>query len=80
MRDRVLAVLQGQMPDQLPFGERLETWYASHRQVDTLPAGFEGMSLNQVHRCLGMGRPQFVAPYALRAFLRHATPGPRTGI
>jgi hypothetical protein len=46
LRDRAVEVLQGQVPDRLPFVDRLEVWYASHRQAGTLPAEFEGLSLN----------------------------------
>jgi uroporphyrinogen-III decarboxylase len=37
---RVLAVLQGRKPDRIPFIDRLELWFTTHRRAGTLPAEF----------------------------------------
>lgn len=66
MRDRISAVLQGSKPDRLPFIDRMELWYASKSYQDTMPQRFQGMSLNDVHRLVGMGRQKFTAPYAFK--------------
>lgn len=66
MRDRVTAVLKGQTPDRLPFIDRMELWYASNLQNDSLPDRYKGMSLNAVHRAVGMGRQKFSTPYAFK--------------
>ncbi len=66
MRDRITAVLQGKKPDRLPFIDRMELWYASKSYQDKMPQRFRGMSLNDVHRVVGMGRQKFCAPYAFR--------------
>jgi uroporphyrinogen-III decarboxylase len=66
MRDRVTAVLNGQTPDRLPFIDRMELWYASKSNNDALPDRFKGMSLNDVHRAVGMGRQKFSTPYAFK--------------
>jgi uroporphyrinogen-III decarboxylase len=66
MHDRVTAVLQGQTPDRLPFIDRMELWYASKSKNDALPERFKGMSLNDVHRAVGMGRQKFSTPYAFK--------------
>ncbi|MGD2187964.1 MAG: uroporphyrinogen decarboxylase family protein [Desulfobacterales bacterium] len=66
MRDRVTAIIQNKMPDRLPFIDRMEIWYKSKCQDGTLPAKFKGMSLNEIHREVGIGRQKFTAPYAFK--------------
>ena len=66
MRDRVSAVLQNRKPDRLPFIDRMEIWYKSTCQDGTLPAQFNGMSLNEIHQTVGIGRQKFTAPYAFK--------------
>lgn len=64
MHDRVTAVLKGEKPDRPPFIDRMEIWYKSCCQDDTLPEKFRGMSLNEVHKAVGMGQQKFSPPYA----------------
>ncbi len=66
IQERVTAVLQGRKPDRAPFIDRMEVWYKSKHHNGTLPGKFKGMSLNDVHRSVGMGRQKFSAPYALK--------------
>lgn len=66
MRDRLTAILQGQKPDRLPFIDRMEIWYKSKCQDGTLPDEFNRMSLNEIHREVGIGRQKFTAPYAFK--------------
>jgi hypothetical protein len=66
MRDRVTAILQSKQPDRPPFIDRMEIWYKSKCQDGTLPAKFKGMSLNEIHRDVGIGRQKFTAPYAFK--------------
>jgi len=66
MHDRVKAVLQKKKPDRLPFIDRMEIWYKSKCQDGTLPEKFKGMSLNEIHRAIGIGRQKFTAPYAFK--------------
>ena len=68
MRDRVSAILQGERPDRLPFIDRMEIWYKSKCRDGTLPSKFKGMSLNEIHRNVGMGRQKFSAPYAFKLY------------
>ena len=56
MRDRVLAVMTGQTPDQWPFIDRIEIWYKGMLARGTMPKEYDGMSLNQVHAAVGIGR------------------------
>jgi Uroporphyrinogen decarboxylase (URO-D) len=66
MHERMMAVLQGRKPDRHPFVTRLETWYKSHRRSGTLPECFKEMSLNDVHRAVGVGQLKFMVPYGLK--------------
>ena len=63
MHDRVLAVMQGRKPDRIPFCDRLELWRTALIRQGRLPADFEGLSLIESHRKVGMGQLKFVAPY-----------------
>ncbi len=66
MRERALAALRGEMPPRLPFITRLETWYKGHTRRGTLPERFRGLSLDDLHRAVGVGRLKFSVPYALK--------------
>ena len=66
INDRIAAVLQGRIPDRLPFIDRMELWYASKLQNNEMPQRFKGMSLNEVHQTIGFGRQKFSAPYAFK--------------
>jgi hypothetical protein len=66
MYDRMMAVLQGRKPDRHPFVTRLETWYKSHQRSGTLPERFKELSLNEVHRAVGVGQLKFMVPYGLK--------------
>jgi hypothetical protein len=66
IRGRVLAVLQDKRPDRLPFIDRLEVWYACHSRAGTVPEEFQGLSLPEIHRAVGMGQQKYLVPYALR--------------
>ncbi len=66
MKERVLAVLDGKLPDRLPFIDRIEIWYKGMLARGTMPPAYAGMSLNQVHKAVGIGREKFSIPYALK--------------
>ena len=66
MRTRALLVLRGGIPRHLPFVTRLETWYTAHQRTRTLPEEFEDMTLDEVHRAVGVGRLKFTVPYKYR--------------
>jgi len=66
MRERVLMVLEGQTPPHLPFVTRLETWYTAHQRSRTLPENYQGMTLDELHRAVGVGRLKFTVPYKYR--------------
>ena len=66
IHDRVLAILQGEKPDRLPFIDRFDVWYACHSRGGTLPKAFQGMSVTEIHRAVGMGQQKYLVPYALK--------------
>jgi hypothetical protein len=63
MHDRVLAVIQGHKPDRIPFCDRLELWRTALIRQGRLPVAFEGLSLNESHRKVGIGQFKFVRPH-----------------
>ncbi|MBN1639963.1 MAG: hypothetical protein JXA09_01915 [Anaerolineae bacterium] len=56
-RQRLLAIMAGQSPDQIPWIPRLAIWYEGQRQRGTLPDRYRGWSLREIERALGMGTP-----------------------
>src|SRR5574341_2144283 len=66
MRQRALAVMQGEQPDRLPFITRLETWYKSHLRTGTLPVEFRELALPELHHKLNVGQLKFMVPFAYR--------------
>ncbi|MHB0857645.1 MAG: uroporphyrinogen decarboxylase family protein [Anaerolineae bacterium] len=56
-RERLLRILDHKPPDRIPWIPRLELWYNAHRLAGTLPTRFEGLSLREVERALGLGTP-----------------------
>ena len=56
-RERLLAIMAGQSPDTIPWIPRMEIWYAAQKRRGTLPLKYEGWSLRQIERDLGMGTP-----------------------
>jgi hypothetical protein len=66
LHDRVTAVLQGHTPDCHPFIDRMELWYESRRQDENYPETYTRLSLNEIHKAVGIGRQKFTTPYALK--------------
>jgi hypothetical protein len=66
MYSLALAAMNRQKTGHLPFITRLETWYKAHTRTNTLPAEYRGLSLDEVHQALGIGRLRFIVSYALR--------------
>ena len=56
-RERLLAILDGKPPDRLPWIPRLLIWHQAQIQRRTLPERYEGLSLREIERSLGMGTP-----------------------
>ncbi len=66
MKERVLAVLDRKLPDRLPFIDRIEIWYKGMHARGAMPRSYANMSLNDVHKAVGIGREKFSIPYALK--------------
>lgn len=56
-RERILAVVEGRTPDRVPWIPRLQLWYNFHLSEGTLPARYQGKSLREIEKELGMGTP-----------------------
>ena len=56
-RERMLAILDGQPPDRVPFIPRLLLWYNARLATNTMPEQWEGLSLRELEHALGIGTP-----------------------
>ncbi len=54
-RERFVSVLQGEMPDRIPWVARLELWYEYHSLNNSLPDKYRGWSMWDIQRDIGMG-------------------------
>lgn len=56
-RERVLAIMDGKSPDQIPWLPRLEIWHTARVKTGTMPQEYAGYSLRQLERAVGVGNP-----------------------
>ena len=56
-RERVLAIMSGRAPDRIPWIPRLLLWYNAHQRAGILPDRYQGYSLRDIERDLGLGTP-----------------------
>lgn len=56
-RERLLAILDRRPPDRIPWIPRLLLWHQARQLTHTMPKRFEGLSLREVERALGLGTP-----------------------
>ncbi len=56
-RERMEAVLSGRPPDRIPWVPRLQLWYEARRRTGTLPPRYQGWTLRDIERDLGLGTP-----------------------
>ena len=54
-RERMLAVMEGRSPDRIPWIPRMLLWWLAHKNEGTLPEKYEGWTLRDIERDLGMG-------------------------
>ena len=54
-RERMLAVLNHQPPDRVPWVARLELWYTARLKTNTMPPRWAGTTLRQIEKALGLG-------------------------
>ena len=56
-RERLLAILNRQPPDRIPWIPRLLLWYNAKKLNHTMPKQWENLSLRELERALGVGTP-----------------------
>ena len=56
-RERILAVIEGNRPDKIPWFPRLQLWYNFHKNSGTLPDKYRNWELCDIEKNLGMGTP-----------------------
>jgi YD repeat-containing protein len=56
-RERILAIINHQAPDRIPWIPRLDLWYNARVKTGSLPDIFAGMTLRQVEGALRLGTP-----------------------
>ncbi len=56
-RERIIAILEKQYPDRLPWIPRLEIWYQAHKLRGTLPDKYTDLSLREIEHDLHIGTP-----------------------
>jgi len=49
-RERLLAILEGRLPDRIPWIPRLQIWYDANRLTGTLPEEYRSLSHREVER------------------------------
>ena len=54
-RERVLAAIRGEIPDQLPWVPRLEFWHRARLRQGTLPPELRSLTLTEITDRLGVG-------------------------
>ncbi len=62
-RDRILAAIQGEPVDQVPWVPRLDLWYKANRYRGTLPRDWSDMPLWAILRILGVGRHEVIPDF-----------------
>ncbi len=56
-RERLRAILRHESPDRIPWIPRLLLWYNARLHTHSMPAQWEGLSLREIERALGLGTP-----------------------
>jgi len=51
-RQRLLAIMDGKLPDRIPWIPRLGIWHEANRREGTLPERYRGLSLREVERAV----------------------------
>jgi corrinoid protein of di/trimethylamine methyltransferase len=59
-----LAVIRGEMVDQIPWVPRIDLWHNAQVLRGTLPSKFEGMRVEEIHHAMGWPLHKFVPEYS----------------
>ena len=62
-RQQMIALLNGELPDALPFAPRLDLWYAAAQACDRLPAEYKKASLEEICKTEGWGIYRLTGDY-----------------
>ena len=54
-KERMLAALQGQPSDRIPWAPRLDLWYRANKRADALPDKYRNATLTELVDDVGMG-------------------------
>lgn len=65
-RERIMAAIQGEVPDRLPWVPRLEFWHRARLRQGTLPAELRSLSLTEIADRLGVGYYSVIPDYTDR--------------
>ena len=63
-RENLLAVIRGEMVDQIPWVPRIDLWHNAHQHRGTLPKKFEGMTVEEIHRSMGWALHKMAPEYS----------------
>ena len=61
-RERIMAVIRGEVPDRLPWVPRLDFWYRAHAYRGTLPQYLRGLSWPELADRIDIGRRSPAVP------------------
>lgn len=56
-RERLIAIMEGRSPDQIPWIPRMLPWYTARQKTGTMPEPYRDYSLRELEKALGMGTP-----------------------
>ncbi len=62
-RERISAVFRGETVDVIPWIPRIDLWHNAHEMAGTLPARFQGMKVEAIHRSLGWPLHKVIPEY-----------------
>lgn len=62
-RERMLAAIQGEVPDRVPWVPRLDFWYRGNDYMGTLPQGLRGLTFIELADRLGVATYAVVPDY-----------------
>ncbi len=63
-RENLLAVIRGEMVEQIPWVPRIDLWHNAQVMRGTLPKKFTGMSVEDIHHAMGWPLHKFVPEYS----------------
>jgi methanogenic corrinoid protein MtbC1 len=62
-RETLLKVAQGELVDKIPWVPRIDLWHNAHELAGTLPAKYQGLSVEDIHRKEGWPLHKVVPEY-----------------